>query len=296
MNTVLEKNIVNLYGEKGRFWLDNLPFLIKEIAFVWNLSDIHPVSNMSWNYVATALQNDSLPVVLKISCDQKLITDEYQALQHFSGKGAVKVLAQDLPSHAILLERLLLGISLKEYCAKNIEEKIQIYADVVRSLLSNPMPTDKSFTHMGDWLKAIDRIEDQRIHSAWLEKAKAIKNKILNNHEGEYVCHGDLHFENIIQSGKNWLAIDPKGIVASKAFEAAAFNLLSLSEIARSIEVNVLIQKRIALLADAIQLRQSNLLDCFFLRCMMSAQWFIEDHGDPTQMLTLADYLYRFIE
>ena len=63
----LSQNITNLYGSKGTDWIDNLPAIVTALINHWGLSEVTPVSNMTFNYVAKAILNAKEPVVLKIS-------------------------------------------------------------------------------------------------------------------------------------------------------------------------------------------------------------------------------------
>lgn len=54
---ILEKNVINVWRDKGREWLKNLDNIIAELSAHWKLSDIMPVENMSYNYVAFAKQH-----------------------------------------------------------------------------------------------------------------------------------------------------------------------------------------------------------------------------------------------
>ena len=78
----LENNIINLFADKGRSWLANLPSIVAQLAQQWHLSATRPVHNMTFNYVAKAMQDNKTPVVLKISCTPQMITDEIKALEH----------------------------------------------------------------------------------------------------------------------------------------------------------------------------------------------------------------------
>jgi streptomycin 6-kinase len=60
-----EKNIINLYGEEGKKWLNNLPKLTAQMASKQGLSDLKPVKNLSYNYVLSGHQN-SKPIILKL--------------------------------------------------------------------------------------------------------------------------------------------------------------------------------------------------------------------------------------
>lgn len=92
--TAFKKNTVNCYGEKGREWLDNLPSLIARLEAAYDLSDLKPVKNLSYNYVLSGFQN-SLPIILKLGLDIDGFKQEAAALKAFSGFGAVQVLIED---------------------------------------------------------------------------------------------------------------------------------------------------------------------------------------------------------
>lgn len=289
----LEKNVVNAFGEEGRKWLHSLPEIVERLSHQWSLSYIQPVKNMSWNYVALALQKSNRPVALKISCDKKLILDEYKALQYFDGQGAVKVFEIDHENNALLLEQALPGTILKEKQIP-IHDKIEIYSQVIK-ILNKPIPLNSDYTHAREWCKAIDDIDDQRISKHLVEKAKQLRSELLDSANNEYLCHGDLHLENIIQQDSNWLVIDPKGIIGEMAFEASAFDLLSKEEMEDMAVAESIIVDRVTQLTAALGVDDKRLLGWIFLRIIISAQWFIEDKGDPANMLKLADYVYPLV-
>lgn len=283
----LEKNISNLCGQKGRDWINALPSIVKHLSQHWSLTDIKPVKNMSWNYVATAVQHGHDLVVLKISCDKELIRDEYKTLQHFNGQGAIKVLDINAEHNALLLEQAVPGYLLKELHPKNIIDTIHDYTDVVKKLATVPITDVNDFTHVSKWCAAFDRITDARVEKRFIEKAQALKTMLLGTAKQEYLCHGDLHLENIIKHGSDWLVIDPKGIIGEMAFEAAAFDLID--------KENMQIIEQVQMLANALRLDFKRLLAWVFLRIIMSAQWFIEDNGDPSHMLKLANDVEKLL-
>lgn len=293
METLI-KNVTNTWGDKGKAWLNQLPSLIEFLSTHWSLTDIKPVTNLSYNYVAKATQNNNTPVVLKISCDEQLIADEYKALQHFDGHDSIKVLDINTYHNALLLEQAIPGHLLKEHHPIKIEDTIAIYANVVKELSSRPL-TKKDYTHVSHWCKAIDRIKDQRIEKRTIQKAKELKVFLLSSANNEYLCHGDLHLENIISQGKKWLSIDPKGIIGEMAFEAAAFDLIDKSEWFDPDTIQDKVIARVDYLANALKIDKNRLLAWIFLRVIISAQWFIEDNGNPNEMLNLASTIYPLI-
>lgn len=291
----LEENVTNVWGDEGKAWLEKLPRIITELSAHWQLSNITPVDNLSYNYVATAKQNNGTPIVLKFSCDKTLIESEYRALKQFNGAGSIQVIDRHANHNALLLEQAIPGCLLKTNYSNHIEETIEIYATVVKALASIPKP-DAEYTHAEKWCRAIDRIHDKRIKPQYIDKAKELKHYLLTSGDNEYLCHGDLHLENIIYHNKKWVSIDPKGILGEVAFEAAAFDLLDKADWREPETVPDKINYRLSLLANGLEIREDRLRAWFFLRTTISAQWFIEDNGDPEKMLKLADALYPTLD
>ena len=291
----LKKNVLNVWSDKGAAWLDQLPDTIEQLMDLWQLSDLTPVDNMSYNYVGFVTTQDKKPAVLKFSCDKALIEDEYKALKHFNGKGAIDVIAHNEQGNALLLERAVPGTLLKDHKNICIDETIQIYADVIKCLANHKNSDLNDFVHMSHWCKAIDRIKPGDIESVYVNKANDLRKHLLNTATHEFVCHGDLHLENILLHGNDWVIIDPKGIIGEIAFEAAAFDLLSDDEINQAHDIAQLLKQRIERLSVALDIDYQRLLSWVYLRTMISAQWFIEDNGDPSKMINLMKQLYLLI-
>lgn len=289
--STLEKNVINVWGDTGREWLKNLPNIIAELSAHWKLTDMTPVENMSYNYVALAKQHHNTPVVLKFSCDKALIEDECRALTHFNGVGSIRVIDRVTNYNALLLEQAIPGYLLKANHPKNIKNTIETYAGAIKALASKPIPKTEC-THVEKWCQAIDRITDPRISLKYIDKANELKTYLLSSTGNEYLCHGDLHLENIIRHGDSWLSIDPKGIIGEMAFEAAAFDLLDKSDWNEPETIPDKINQRLSLLASNLEIPADRLRAWIFLRAIISAQWFIEDNGNPDEMLKLASALY----
>ncbi len=284
----LEKNVINVWGDTGREWLKRLPNIIDALSVHWKLSDVMPVENMSYNYIAFAKQHHNTHVVLKCGCDQALIENEYRALKHWDDLGSIRVIESVSCHNALLLEQAIPGTSLKE---SDIENTIEIYAGIVKTLASKQIPKTK-YTHVEKWCQAIDNITDSRISLKYIDKAKELKTYLLSSNRAEYLCHGDLHLDNIIRHQGSWLSIDPKGIIGEMAFEAAAFDVLDKSDWNEINTIPDKINQRLSRLANSLGIPEGRLRAWVFLRAMISAQWFIEDNGNPDEMLRLASVLY----
>lgn len=291
----LERNIINSRGEAGKEWLKSIPIIVESLSKQWQLTNVTPVKNMRWNFVALATTSVNLPVVLKIGCDKNLIHDEYNTLKHFDGNGAINALEINIEYNALLLERAIPGYLLKEHLPLKIEDTINIYASIVKKLSTREL-SDTRYIHAKEWCNAIDKIHDPRIAKHLIVMAKQLRSHLLNTAQREYLCHGDLHFENIIQRGSDWVVIDPKGIIGEISFEAAAFDLLNGDEMKDASTVSSKVIHRVSQLSKALEINYNRLLSWIFLRIIISAQWFVEANGDPSQMLILANCVYPLID
>ncbi len=160
------KNIINLYGEKGKQWLDDLPKLIMQVEVTYGLSNLKPVEGLSYNYVLSGLQG-SQPIILKLGLDVDGFKREAAALIAFSGFGVVQVFSEN--TGLLLLECTVPGVSLKSYFPEKDDEAINITANVIKRLHKAPIPSTHAFPHIKDWLAALDN--DLKIPAKYLQKA-----------------------------------------------------------------------------------------------------------------------------
>ena len=76
----LNQNIQELYGNAGQKWLAKLPALQAKWALKYQLTDLKPIANMSFNYVASGDQNKT-PIVLKLGFNEKAMANEAAAFE-----------------------------------------------------------------------------------------------------------------------------------------------------------------------------------------------------------------------
>lgn len=276
-------------------WLSNLPALTRQLSMKWDLSQLMPVDNMTYNYVAKALQHGNQPVVLKISCDSKSLDSESAALRYFDGHGVIRLIAEDKPACAILVQQAIPGTTLKSLYPGQSEFVMDQYAIVMKALSVIPSPHPGHFDNIAYWLHAIDRIPAARMPISLLEKAIQLKNELLSSMNEQYVLHGDLHHDNILSHANTWIAIDPKGIIGEPEFEAAAFDFIHANEIRDEDSVRGLFVTRSSLLAQKTGLSPLRLRQWVFIRLILSAAWSIEDNGDPAWALKLAGMLTSLV-
>lgn len=288
----LTQNIKNVFGKEGEDWLSKLPSLVEMLCTHWNLSHVTPVNNMSFNYVAKAIMNADQPVILKIGCDKKSINAERQALTYFAGQGAVKLIDYSDDSNALLLQEALPGKTLKSFYPAKDEFVIDKYADVVRKLHSKHLSSSHDYLNISDWLQAIDHLTAEHIPGNLLQKALTLKKHLLASPKPHVFLHGDLHHDNIVENGNEWLAIDPKGIVGEPEFEVAAFDFIHASELSDELKAKQLFLERVERLAQRTGLDAERIKDWALVRLILSVAWSVEDHCDPSSAIKLASILF----
>jgi len=290
MNT-LKRNIINIFGEQGKHWIANLPNIVNELTADWKLNHIVPVDNMTFNYVARANTNVNQPVILKISCDEKSISHEIQALKYFDGSGSIQLIALNEKYHALLLQQAIPGTTLKSLYPSQVEYVMDRYIDTMRKLHDKRLSNNDNYRHISDWLMAIDNLKNHSCPSHLVKKAIALKNELLASMTIEIFLHGDLHHDNILKDGDHWLAIDPKGIVGEPEFEIAAFDFMYINELANMDDVKSIFEARVKLLAQKAHLNPQRIKGWVFVRLILMAAWHVEDNGDRSSVIKLAEAL-----
>ncbi len=143
--------------------------------------------------------------------------NEAEALEHYGGAGAVRLLARE--EHTLLLERCRPGTSLWDVPE---EEGNPIAAGVFRRLW-RPAAPGHPFRTLADaaaeWATELEARREEPIVRVAVECLRE-----LGPTQGEQVVlHQDLHGGNILAAERDgWLAIDPKPLVGEREFDLAS--------------------------------------------------------------------------
>ena len=267
-----EQNIINLYGEKGKQWQENLPNLITKLANTYGLSNLKPVNNLSYNYVLSGFQG-AQPIILKLGLDIDGFKREAAALMAFEGFGVVQIFLEN--TGLLLLECVVPGMSLKSYFPEKDDEAINITTNVIKRLHQAPIPNTHAFPHIKDWLEALDG--DLKIAAPTLQKARELRDQLLKTADPDILLHGDLHHDNILQNGNDWVVIDPKGVIGEPAYEVAAFIRNPIPELLNHADAPNIIHNRVTRFAELLELPSQRILDWCFVQAVLSWVWAIED-------------------
>ena len=218
MQSKFTQNIISIYGKVGQTWLQNLPKLIHVLSGLWELSELYPLENLSYNYVLSGVRYNR-EIVLKISLRRDAMQREIEALEHYNGNSCIRLIDYNLEHGAILLEKVTPGIPLKSIIDQTPHEALHTACDIAKVLHEQPLRTShQCISHISEWTQILDEAWPLLQHQRLL-KAKQLRDELLESMAEVTVLHGDLHYENILQTEKGWIAIDPKGVVGEPAID-----------------------------------------------------------------------------
>ncbi len=161
------------------------------------------------------------PAVLKVFSERGLKVGDTigtKLLRLWAGDGAVRVFSES--EDAILLEWLG-GQSLAE-TVNNGQDEVASQA-IAELALKLQRPPAEGFilleNHFGGVLSSRDIQSFPEPLQPAFARAQALFKWLLATTTLPKLQHGDLNYDNIIQSDRGWLAIDPKGIIADPCYE-----------------------------------------------------------------------------
>ena len=277
MDSNLKQNIIKIYGAKGRQWLDSLPEIIAKIAGEHNLSGLTPVNNMTFNYVASGYQNDN-PIILKIGMNSKALTKEASCLKAFALASVAEVIADD--TNMIIMQRAVPGSTLKAHFPDNDIDATKILCASIKELHKASIPESHNFYYLSELFKTLDQKLD--IPDEILSKAKHLRDELLESTIKEVLLHGDLHHDNILKNGDDWLVIDPKGFIGDPAFEPAAYLCNPIPELLQENQPREIIENRINICSAELGIDSRRIADWLYAKSVLCWAWSLEDNLDAS--------------
>lgn len=261
-------------------------------TFIKNIANQYQLSNLSRldNHLISGFKNNN-PIILKLSSDIDRLKQEAAALKAFSGFGVVEVLEEK--QGMLLMTRATPGTSLKTYFPSRDNEAIHIICELIKRLHQAPLPPENTFPHIRDWLQILDQEWNIPIH--YLNKARVLRNQLLETSVPSVLLHGDLHHDNILQNSKEWIVIDPKGVIGEPAYEVAAFIRNPISELLESENAVNIIKNRISTFSDILGFDTKRIQDWCFVQALLAWAWALEDGMDSDYFKRFTESIYAFV-
>jgi len=281
--------IKSVFKKDGENFLAVLPFLIEEVSQRWGLTNVQPVSNLSYNFVAFAKQDDKY-VILKMGIPNPELTSEIAALKLFNGDGACQLLEHDEERGFLLLERLKPGTMLSEL--EDDDKRTHIAVDVMTRLWQEA-PEKNTFIKLTDWFEGLKKIrphfngETGSFPKNLLERVESFLPELFADKDIKLI-HGDFHHYNILKSERGWLVIDPKGVIGPVGYEIGPLMINPWESFSDWSSFQVTTERRVSILTERLGWERETILNWATAHAVLSAWWSIEDNMDETYAMQCA--------
>lgn len=262
----------------------------------WQLSAPQPLATTATSHVYRVQTTEGYPAVLKLLTPVG-VHDERAgatALAHFGGRGAVRLLRHD--DSAQLLDEAD-GPDLVAMVRRGADDRAaRIIAQVLNKLHSAPADDPPA----GLWtlrrrFQALFARAQQDDDDTLFTRGARVAEMLLRDARQVRVLHGDMHHENVLySSARGWLALDPKGILGERTFDAANV-LCNPPGMAALVEDEARLLRISRVLAAAMHLEYGRLLAFVYAYACLSACWSLEDGDDPGRAWRIAHLAERHV-
>ena len=254
-----------------------LPELLDELGRRWELTFEPCFPALEINYVAPAVRRDGTRCVLKLSRFVTELCNEIAALRIWAGDGAVRLLEADEALGALLTERVEPGTMLVGLADQDDDAATRITAGLLRHLW-RPAPANSGLRPLDNWCAAYERNRAALSAGAngfpahLFRCADALRAELLASTESVFVLHGDMHHYNVLRSGDDWLAIDPKGLAGDRCFDLCQFLRNPIGGVPARVN-----SRRLDMFAAELGLDRRRVKDWAVVHTVLDACWAFED-------------------
>lgn len=276
-------------GEDWADWLRRLPRRTAELLEEWRLTPVATALHGYCSLVVPVVDADGVAGGLKVTFDgDEESLHEGLALQHWGGRGAVRLRRSDPHRRALLLDWL---------PGPDLGDTWDVEAcDVVGGLYPRlhipAMPQLASVaSYVERWLRELDELgRDIPVPRRYVEQALALGPDLLADEVAPVVVHGDLHYANVMaDDAGEWHAIDPKPMAGDPHYEPAPMLWNRMDELAAPDAVGSVrdgLRRRFHALVDAGGLDEDRARDWVVVRMVVNAGWSVHDAREADRVLT----------
>lgn len=216
----------------GAAWLRTVPHLVARAQERWGLDVSPPFSagSASWTMLARPHGEQEFSLVLKISYPHSEAAREADALLHWQGQGAPRLVDLEPEDWALLMEAVIPGTPLSASLWPTTAA-LRAGARVLAQLHAVPLPADHPFDELADVANSWQPLVLERTSTeAWsgvpldlVARWHELLAELLATMPPPVLLHGDANPGNLLAAEEAhrtaWFAIDPKPVVGDPAFD-----------------------------------------------------------------------------
>lgn len=258
-------------GLSGADWAAGLAHLLAEVLGEWDLAVDGAVATGECALVVPVRGREGA-AALKVAWPHRDADGEHLALRAWDGRSAVRLLRADPRRSVLLLERL----TREDLCGLWDEEAVAIVGRMYADLHLAPLP---QLPTLVPWAgEVLGRPATRSLPRRLVQQAVGTLGD-LEALGGQRLLHGDLHYENVLSDGTDWVAIDPKPIVGHPAWEVAPLLWNRWEEMGTGAALRWSVRRRVEVLCEVSGLDEDLVRSVSALREVVNATWAVED-GD----------------
>lgn len=258
----------------------------------WGLSKIRQIADGIGGRVYEATGRDGTSIIVKqpsaLAIDDGEPPRGAAFLRWRDGSGAIRLL--DQAGDLMLLEHAGSRPLLSVIDERGDDAATEIACDVLQRLHANSgQPAPASLEPLPVHFRSLfaKAVADRNADAAsQFVEAASVAEQLFANPIDHRPLHGDIHHENIIDGPRGWLAIDPKGLIGDRAFDAANLFYNPLESPLRHSDSRA--AAMVSILSARTGIARAHLLDHAFAFSALSASWHVEDGNQAEAAASLA--------
>ena len=269
-------------GPDWAAYVERLPRVVRALCEEWEL-EVDGALLHGFTALVVPVASPAGPAMLKVGFDDDESEHEHLALQHWHGRGAVRLLRADPGRSAMLLERL----EATDLSDVWDVEACEIVAGLYSCLHQPALPQLRTLTsYVARWTDRLAGLpRSAPLPRRLVEQAVSLGRDLAGDEAGgARIIHGDLHYENVLATSRSdgpaWLVIDPKPMSGDPHYEVDPLLWNRWEELADGFGgVREGVRRRFHAAIDAAGLDEQRARDWVVVRMLHNAMWELEDRA-----------------
>jgi streptomycin 6-kinase len=273
-------------------WVDRLPGLLTGLLEEWQLTRDGWMMHGYCSLVAPVRTVSGGPAVVKLTFDgDEESQHEHLALQHWAGRGTVRLLRADPYRRALLLERLHQETLADLWDLEACEVVAGLYGRIHVPALPQLQPLTAYVDRWAGDLAALPR--NAALPRRLVEQAVSLaRDFVADPASVGTMIHGDLHYTNVLAGDREpWLVIDPKPMSGDPHYELAPMLWNRFEELPAGAGVRDGVRARFHALVDHAGLDEHRARDWVVVRMLVNAAYRLEDPAERARLAPDDDWL-----
>ncbi|HYJ12579.1 MAG TPA: aminoglycoside phosphotransferase family protein [Thermomicrobiales bacterium] len=258
-------------------WLESLPATVERLCSKWDITLDPFIPDPYITLVVFGHSSQLGPVVIKSSPLAGEFLAEATALRLAGGDSVSCLYDVDFDGSAMVVERIVPGTQLLDVPMSD-EDATRLAAEMLRTFWRE-VPNPTGLHPLRHWMRALLNWtpRPEVLSTELVTHAQEVALRLLSRSSRSYLLHGDMQHHNLLQRETgDWVVIDPKGLYGDPGFDIAAW-MYNPPDVSLRTDYPELAKRRIAICANAWDMREDDLAEWSFVGAVLNACWSTSD-------------------